>query len=164
MVWHCLTSYFNLHDFLSNRNHLAGPLSMIVSGSIGSLLKLTPSVVEMAKNLRKIQCEDLWAAAESRSLNCRCHTNPAAQYSHTRAQGGKEWSSLLLAVKLISLDINLSLCEPGVRIIQWPLLVITWPLGRKPWVGCIDEEIRLGTGNCGKQWRFHISNQVAWRE
>ena len=49
----CFLSYFHLNGFLSNRNHLAGPLMMIVSGSTVSLLKLTWSVVETVKNLRK---------------------------------------------------------------------------------------------------------------
>lgn len=53
IAWHWFTSSFNLNDFLSDGNHLAGPLRMMVSGSTASFLKLTWSAAEIAKNLHR---------------------------------------------------------------------------------------------------------------
>lgn len=125
-AWHCLTNYFNLNT--SDGAHLAGQLRMMVSGSPGFVLKLTWAGVEMAKNLHRSHGSGSGPQLRASSLNSRSCASPAPEQSYTWAQGREEESFLLLAIKLICLDINLNFCEPGIGMIQcYSVLFVMWP-------------------------------------
>lgn len=112
----------------SDGAHLAGPLRMMISGSPGFVLKLTWAGAEMAKNLHQSHGSSSGPQLRVSSLNSRSCANPAPEQSYIWAQGREEESFLLLAIKLICLDINLNFCEPGIGMIQcYSVLFVMWP-------------------------------------
>lgn len=127
-------SYFDLNDSLFDATLFDGPWRVMVSGSVGSLLKLTWGVVEVARNLHR---RSVGASAPSQIVK--------QQVLRTRGCW-EEGSFLLWAVKLTCLGIHLNFCEPGIGIIQRLVLLVTWPQGKGLWVGYIDTERQVYDG------------------
>jgi hypothetical protein len=73
-------------------------------------------VIEMVKNLDKYSMR---TSGTQWQADYETAGAVLAEQSHPPgAQSGKEWSFLLLAVKLICLTKKLNFCEAGIRIIQ----------------------------------------------
>lgn len=122
----------------SNRNPLAGPSMLIISGSRVSLLKLTWSVLETVKNLCKRGVRT-WGPQPSID-----HETAGPVQTLWAERLGKEESCPLLAVRLICLDTH-----PNFWARNWGdfMTFVTYnvAIGGSPWGGrCGDREAGLG--------------------
>lgn len=130
IAWYCFTSSFNVNNFLSNGSHLAGPLRMMVSGSTVSLLKLTWSVAEMAKNLHKRHARPSGPRPRADRFTADATQTELPSY---RPGSGRE----RMVLSLVGCTVNLLGHTPELlRARNWDysmtLLFVVWSQGTKP--------------------------------